>query len=224
MGWNIAYKRVSTVDQNTERQLEGAGIEFDKVYEDKAGGGDLKRPQFQKMMDNLRPGDTIHVHSMDRLARNLKDLLDCVDRITRAGAGIRFVKENLTFEPESVASPMSKLILGVMGSVAEFERAIIKERQAEGIKAAKKRGIYKGSDRKFTPEMLEEAKRRRDAGEAVAAVAKSMGFSRQTLYLRLAELDGAQAEGNGEAQTEVEPRTPARKPAKATKARRKTNA
>jgi DNA invertase Pin-like site-specific DNA recombinase len=137
----VGYIRVSTVDQNTERQLDGE--ELDKVFTDKASGKDTKRPQLQAALDYLRGGDILVVHSMDMLARNLDDLRRIVLGLTSKGVLVEFVKERLTFTGED--SAMSQLLLSVMGAFAEFERSLIRERQREGIALAKKAGVYKGA-------------------------------------------------------------------------------
>lgn len=143
---SFAYKRVSTVDQNTVRQLADVPVEFEKVFEDKASGKDTKRPEFERMMDHLREGDVLYVHSLDRLARNLIDLQKTVDTLNAKGVEIHFVKENLIFGRNNT-QPMQKLMFQLLGSFAEFERNLIKERQREGIAQAKKRGAYKGRKR-----------------------------------------------------------------------------
>ena len=130
-GQRIGYIRVSTLDQHIEHQLDG--IEVDKTFTDKASGKDTKRPQLELMMSFVRNGDTVIVHSMDRLARNLDDLRRIVQTLTGKGVRIEFVKEQLSFTGED--SPMANLMLSVMGAFAEFERALIKERQREGIMA-----------------------------------------------------------------------------------------
>lgn len=139
----LAYIRVSTVEQNTERQLSDCGITFDKVYEDKASGGSTKRPELAKMMDYAREGDTIHVHSIDRLARSLDDLRQLVTSWNREGITVRFHKEGLNFTTGD-NTPIAELMLNMLGAVAQFERAIIRERQAEGIAKAVIKGKYKG--------------------------------------------------------------------------------
>ena len=139
----VAYKRVSTVVQNTARQLQG--IEVDKVFEDKVSGKNIdQRIQLKELLEFVRAGDSVIVHSMDRLGRNLQDLLAIVNTLTVKGVEVVFVKENLTFKPASDNNPMNKLLLGIMGAISEFERELILERQKEGIEAAKLRGAYKG--------------------------------------------------------------------------------
>ena len=136
----VGYIRVSSVDQNTERQLEGVAV--DKTFTDKMSGGTTDRPELQAMLEYVREGDIIVVHSIDRLARSLADLLKLVEDLTDRGVHVRFHKEQLEFTGEN--SPMQKLMLSMMGSFAEFERSMIKERQREGIAKAKKKGVYKG--------------------------------------------------------------------------------
>jgi DNA invertase Pin-like site-specific DNA recombinase len=138
-GKRIGYIRVSTVDQNPDRQLEG--IKLNKRFIDQCSGKSTDRPQLQLMLDYVREGDTVIVHSMDRLSRNLDNLHQIVNTLTEQKIKIQFIKESLTFTGED--SPMSKLLLSVMGAVSEFERSLIKERQKEGIALAKKRGVYK---------------------------------------------------------------------------------
>ena len=140
LGQRIGYIRVSSLDQHEDRQLEG--IEVAKTFTDKASGKDTKRPQLEILMSFVRTGDTVVVHSMDRLARNLDDLRRIVQTLTGRGVRIEFVKEHLSFTGEDL--PMASLMLSVMGAFAEFERALIHERQREGIALAKQRGAYKG--------------------------------------------------------------------------------
>lgn len=177
-GQIIGYKRVSSILQNTERQLDG--IHCDEIFEDKLSGKDTERPQLQAMLKHARKGDTVIVHSMDRLARNLADLQDIVEQLTAKGVAITFVKNNLTFTGDD--DPMKKLMLQIMGAVAEFERSIIRERQREGVQIAKAKGAYKGRKQEMTEERIAELRSRVEAGEAKAVVAKSMGISRDTLY------------------------------------------
>jgi DNA invertase Pin-like site-specific DNA recombinase len=178
MGERIGYQRVSTVDQNTDRQLEG--VELDKVFTDKASGKDTNRPELARVIDYLRDGDTLVVHSMDRLARNLEDLRRIVRELTGKGIRVEFVKESLTFTGED--SPMNTLLLSMLGAVAEFERSMILERQREGIALAKAAGKYKGRKAALTDERADELRARLTAGESVTALAKEFGVSRQTVY------------------------------------------
>jgi DNA invertase Pin-like site-specific DNA recombinase len=174
----IGYIRVSSVLQNTDRQLDG--LDLDRVFEDKLSGKDTKRPKLQEALQYIRQGDTLVVHSMDRLARNLDDLRQIVKELTGRGVAVQFIKENLTFTGDD--SPMANLLLSVMGAFAEFERAIINERQREGVQIAKAKGLYKGRKQVMTSERIVEIKRRIGAGEAKAVIAKDMNISRDTLY------------------------------------------
>jgi DNA invertase Pin-like site-specific DNA recombinase len=117
-GQRVGYVRVSTVDQSTARQLEG--VQLDRVFEDKASGKDRNRPQLSALLQFVREGDTVVVHSMDRLSRNLDDLRSTVTGLTRRGVRVEFVKESLAFNGDD--SAMSHLLLSVMGAFAEFER------------------------------------------------------------------------------------------------------
>ena len=177
-GQRIGYIRVSSIEQQTGRQLDGEVL--DRTFEDKVSGKNTDRPQLQAMLNFVREGDTIVVHSMDRLARNLDDLRKMVKDLTRRGVKIQFIKENLTFTGED--SPMSNLLLSVMGAFAEFERSIIRERQLEGIAIAKKKGRYKGRKPKFSEDQVSEIKVRAKAGEKKALLAKEFGVSRETIY------------------------------------------
>jgi DNA invertase Pin-like site-specific DNA recombinase len=132
-GQRVGYIRVSPDEQNTDRQLDGVSV--DKTFIDKASGKGRDRPQLQALLDYVREGDTVVVHSMDRLARSLDDLRQLVRGLTDQGIRVEFVKESLTFTGED--TPMANLLLSMMGAVAEFERALILERQREGIVKAK---------------------------------------------------------------------------------------
>ncbi|MPQ65361.1 MULTISPECIES: recombinase family protein [unclassified Pseudomonas] len=137
---NVGYVRVSSVDQNTARQLDS--VTLDRVFEDKVSGATTDRPQLQEMLKFIREGDTVHIHSIDRLARSLEDLLKLVKDLNTRKISVHFHKEQLLFTGE--ANPMQELMLSLLGSVAQFERAMIKERQREGIAKAKEAGAYKG--------------------------------------------------------------------------------
>jgi DNA invertase Pin-like site-specific DNA recombinase len=132
------------------------------------------------MVAYVREGDTVVVHSMDRLARNLDDLRGLVRTLTGKGVRVQFVKESLTFTAE--ASPMSQLLLNVMGSFAEFERALIRERQREGIAIAKTKGVYKGRKRSLTSEQVGQLLDRVRAGAKKAALARELQVSRETVH------------------------------------------
>lgn len=180
-GQRIGYVRVSSELQNTQRQLDG--VVLDKVFEDRASGKDTQRPQLEACLSHVREGDALHVHSMDRLARNLDDLRKIVRDLTGRGVAVKFHKEGLTFTGED--SPMANLLLSMLGAVAEFERSLIRERQREGIALAKKAGVYKGRKPSITPEQIEQIRGRASAGESKAALAREFGISRETVYAHL---------------------------------------
>jgi DNA invertase Pin-like site-specific DNA recombinase len=177
-GQRVGYVRVSAFDQNVDRQLEGVAI--DKVFTDKASGKDVKRPQLEAMLSFIRDGDTVVVHSMDRLARNLDDLRKLVRSLTERGIRIEFLKESLAFTGED--SPMANLMLSVMGAFAEFERALIRERQREGIAIAKQRGAYRGRKKSLSADKVAELMQRIAGGEQKVSIARDLGISRETLY------------------------------------------
>jgi len=178
VGHRIGYVRVSTIEQNEVRQLEG--IPLDKIFTDKASGKDIERPQLEQLLSFVREGDTVVIHSMDRLARNLDDFRSIVNDLIERKVKVEFVKEGLTFTGED--SPMAILMLSVMGAFAEFERSLIKERQREGIEAAKKRGAYKGRKKSLSKDTINELIQRIDNGETKTDLAKEYGISRETLY------------------------------------------
>lgn len=177
-GQQVGYVRVSSAEQNSQRQLEG--IHLDKVFEDKVSGKDTSRPGLTACLGHLREGDTLNVHSMDRMARNLDDLRKMVKDLTAKGVAVRFVKEGLTFTGDD--GPMANLLLSMLGAVAEFERSLIRERQLEGIALAKAAGVYKGRKPTLTDTQVMELKARVSAGESKVAMAKVFGISRETVY------------------------------------------
>jgi DNA invertase Pin-like site-specific DNA recombinase len=178
-GERVAYRRVSSVDQNTERQLDG--MTFDNEFEDKCSGKDTARPALQAMLKHVRAGDVIYVHSMDRISRNLVDMLNLVKQLTVRGVHIRFETENLTFTGES--DKTDTLMLQIMGAVAQFERAMILERQREGIRIAQAKGKYRGRKSALSVARAGELRLRAGAaGANKAALAKEFGITRQTLY------------------------------------------
>lgn len=177
-GQRIGYVRVSSFDQHPERQLEH--VKTDRVFTDKASGKNTQRPELEALFAFARDGDTILVHSMDRLARNLDDLRRIVQKLTGRSIRIEFVQEKLTFTGED--SPMATLMLSVMGAFAEFERALLRERQREGILLAKQRGAYRGRKKSLSSDQIAEMKRRIAAGEQKAQIARDLGVSRETVY------------------------------------------
>lgn len=186
-GHRVGYIRVSSVDQNTTRQLDG--LVLHKVFTDHASGGTTNRPALAEALAHVRAGDCLVVHSMDRLARNLDDLHRIVRELTDRGVSVEFVKEGQTFTPEGV-NPMANLMLSMLGAFAEFERSLIRERQREGIAIARGQSDkYRGRAPALTAEQAADL-RQRDAaqgGKGRAALARDFGVSRQTLYQYLAK-------------------------------------
>ena len=180
-GQDVGYVRVSTIAQNTARQLDG--VKLDRTFEDRTSGKDIDRPKLAACIAHLRDGYTLHVHSMDRLARNLDALRKIVKELTHRGVIVRFHKEGLTFTGD--ASPMSNLLLSMLGAVAEFERSIILERQKEGIAVAQREGKYKGRKPALTTERIQELTARAIAGAKKTDLAREFGISRETVYAYL---------------------------------------
>lgn len=135
------YIRVSTTDQNTERQLRD--VVCDRVYEEKISGKDTNRPQLQAMLSNIRSGDIINIHEMSRLARNTRDLLNIVEEITTKGATIVFHKENLTFKGSEKQDPYQRMMMTMLGAVAELERSICWNASVKVLLLPKQRGNIK---------------------------------------------------------------------------------
>ena len=179
-GQNVGYIRVSSMDQNTDRQLQELGL--DTVFEDHCSGKDTdtNRPQLKACLRHLRKSDTLHVHSIDRLARSLKDLQTLVEELVDQDIAVHFHKENLIFSGDG--NPMHKLMFQMMGAFAEFERSMIRERQREGIEAARKKGKQIGAKKKLSPDQVEELNQRVANGEQKKTLAAEFGISRQTLY------------------------------------------
>ena len=185
IGQKIGYVRVSSVDQNDARQLDG--LVLDKIFTDKASGKDVHRPQLQAMLSHVREGDHVYVHSMDRLSRSLKDLQEVVESLTARGVTVEFCKENLKFERPGNNSgghtaAYSKLLLQMLGAVGEFERALIRERQREGIAIAKTKGVYKGRKSGLNAEMKLKLREMIASGISKTEIAKNLAISRASVY------------------------------------------
>ena len=175
----VGYRRVSSIDQSLDRQDLGA---VEKVFEEKLSGASASdRPALQDMIGWVREGDLVVVHSIDRLARNLADLLGIVTTLNNKGVSIKFLKDNLTFPPEG-SDGASKLYLSILGAVAEFERSIIKQRQREGIDKAKAKGVYKGRKPTIDKDRILAL---RDQGHSTYKIAEEMGISRMTVHRAL---------------------------------------
>ncbi|WP_083599439.1 recombinase family protein [Shimia gijangensis] len=176
----IGYRRVSTYDQKLDRQDLG---DIDQLFEEKESGSDRTRPALREMLTYVRAGDEVLVWSIDRLARDFRDLQDIVTQITDKGAGIKFLSEGLAFKSGG-DDPFAKLQLHMMGAFAEFELALIRKRQADGIAKAQKRGVYKGGKRRIDREKVVAL---RTEGLGPSAIAEQMGVSRMSIYRILSE-------------------------------------
>ena len=185
-GQKVGYLRVSSEDQNEARQLEG--LELARRFVDHASGGTVDRPELAAALAYVRAGDTLVVHSMDRLARNLDDLRKLVRDLTGRGVRVEFVKEGLIFTGED--SPMSKLLLSMMGAFAEFERSLIRERQREGVALAKAAGKYRGRACSLSPEKLAELREDAGRGLSKSLLSRKYGVSRASVYNYLEEAPG----------------------------------
>lgn len=184
-GKTIGYIRVSSIDQNIDRQKQDLIV--DKLFIDKCSGKTIDRPELKAMLDYIRDEDMITVHSLDRLARNLDDLKKIIKFVIDKKASITFLKENLSFSGDD--SPISQLLLSVMGAFAEFERSLIRERQLEGIAIAKAKGLYKGRSPILSKEQIQLIKNDISLKIPKTEIAKKMKISRATLYNALKPTD-----------------------------------
>lgn len=186
---NLAYVRVSTLEQNIDRQKIAINkiANIDKWFIEKVSGKNRDRPELNKLLDYVREGDTVYIHSLDRLGRNTKDLLNIVEDLSEQGVVLRSLKDNFVFDNSS----SGKLILTIFSAIAEFERNINKERQLEGIEIAKKKGKYKGRKKnKVNNKQLAELYSDWEKGYITKdEMARRLNISKSTLYRRLKELE-----------------------------------
>jgi len=187
MPHSIGYARVSTLDQNPDLQLDALNQSgCYRVYADKASGALDKRPELEKALDQLRPGDTLVVWKLDRLGRSLRNLIDVVKGLERKGVGFKSLRENL-----DTTTPGGRLVFHIFGALAEFEREIIRERTKAGLGAARARGRLGGRRSIMTPDKLKVAREMYDSRDhTVAAIAKTLGVSRASIYRHLARDTG----------------------------------
>lgn len=178
---DVAYIRVSSADQNTDRQLDG--LTFAKTFTDKVSGATTDRPQLQQMIEFVREGDVVHVHSIDRLARSLQDLLRLVEQINAKGVAVKFHKENLLFTGDK-HDATQHLMLSMIGAVAEFERSMIRERQREGIAKAKAKGVYKGRTKAVSNDDIRASIA---SGKSYRVAAESLGVSLSSVQRAMKE-------------------------------------
>lgn len=173
----LAYVRVSTVEQNEERQIEGLEkYNIEKWFTEKASAKDTNRPELQNLLEFAREGDTIYIHDFSRLARSTKDLLDLVDTFNRKKINLVSNKENL-----DTSTPTGKLMLTMIAAINEFERANLLERQKEGIAIAKRKGIYKGRKAVSIPDFETYYHRYLRREISKSELAKELQISRPTL-------------------------------------------
>jgi DNA invertase Pin-like site-specific DNA recombinase len=197
-GQRVAYVRVSTVDQNVGRQLEG--LIADKTFTDHASGKNTLRPALQDALTYVREGDTLVIFSMDRLARNVQDLLGIVSDLNKRGVFVEFTKEQLTFRGDD--TPLAQLMLTVMAAIAQFERQMLLERQKEGIAIAKREKRYRGrapAIRQGNGKLAELARLVAE-GCKVTDMARRLGVSRQTVYSELERMKRREGQGKTEEQ------------------------
>ena len=174
----VGYRRVSTVEQNFDRQELG---DVDRVFEEKVSGKDVDRAALIEMIEYVREGDEVVVYSIDRLARDLRDLQSIISDLNDKGVSVSFISEGLKFGADS-NDAFAKLQLQMMGAFAEFERNIIRKRQAEGIAKAKERGVYKGRAKKINDRKIVELKQK---GYGATEIASEMGITRTSVYRAL---------------------------------------
>ena len=171
----VGYRRVSTIDQNLDRQELG---NVEKLFEEKISGKNKDRAALQEMLSFVREGDEVVVFSIDRLARDLRDLQSIVSQLNDNGATVTFLSERLSFSADS-DDAFAKLQLQMMGAFAEFERNIIRKRQAEGIAKAKAKGVYLGRKKTIDSTRVYELTNK---GMGASQIARELGISRQSVY------------------------------------------
>ena len=186
----LAYIRVSTIEQNEGRQVEAMehfGIE--KWFVEKVSAKDTNRPKLQELIEFAREGDTIHIHDFSRLARSTKDLLDIVEMLNKKGVTLISNKENI-----DTSTPTGKLMLTMIGAINEFERTNLLERQREGIAIAKREGRYKGGKQKTVPDFAHHYERYRTRQTTKAALAAALHVSRPTLDRMIADYENREGQ------------------------------
>lgn len=182
---NIAYIRVSTIEQNEQRQIEAMQrYNIEKWFTEKVSAKDTNRPKLQELLEFAREGDTIHIHDFSRLARSTRDLLDIVEQLNAKGVHLISNKENI-----DTSTPTGKLMLTMIGAINEFERVNLLERQREGIAIAKRNGKYKGGKRKIVSNFTEYYTRYISREITKSALACELGISRPTLDKLIKEFE-----------------------------------
>lgn len=180
----LAYIRVSTIEQNAQRQVEAMQrYNIEKWFIEKVSAKDTNRPKLQELLDYAREGDVVHIHDFSRLARSTKDLLDIVELLNRKGVTLISNKENI-----DTSTPTGKLMLTMIGAINEFERTNLLERQREGIAIAKRNGVYKGRKAVVIPDFDVHYQRYMSREVSKAQLARELGISRPTVDRLIAEL------------------------------------
>lgn len=181
----LAYIRVSTIEQNEQRQIEAMNrYNIEKWFIEKVSAKDTNRPKLQELLEFARMGDTVHIHDFSRLARSTKDLLDIVEKLTQKGVHLVSNKENI-----DTSTPTGRLMLTMIGAINEFERVNLLERQKEGIAIAKRNGKYKGSKCKVIPNFETWYNRYKSREFTKSALAKELNISRPTLDKMILEFE-----------------------------------
>lgn len=179
-----AYIRVSTIDQNDARQIEAMkqyNIPKENYFREKISGKDTNRPELQKLLATVKPGDTIHIHDFSRLSRSTSDLLKIVEELTSRGVHLVSNKENM-----DTSTPTGKLMLTMIAAINEFERQNLLERQREGIQIAKQKGVFRKKE--IDREKLAEYKAKVcDGLMTVTKAAQDLGITRRTWYILVKE-------------------------------------
>lgn len=184
----VGYRRVSAVDQNLDRQLDGFDG-LDRVFEEKASGARGDRPALREMIEFVRDGDVVHVHSLDRLGRDIRDLLNIVEEINAKGVVVEFASERLRFSKEE-DDPLARLQLHMLAAFAQWERNISKRRQAEGIAKAKAKNPEKYRGRPAKIDAAQVLAMHKD-GIGATKISKTLGIGRASVYRVLGAMDGA---------------------------------
>lgn len=172
----VGYARVSTVGQSLDIQLTKLSS-CEKIFSDKASGIDSSRPQLNNCLEFVREGDTLVITKLDRLARSMLHLSKILDQLKSKGVELRVIDQSI-----DTSTPVGKLLFNVLGSIAEFEREIAKERQMEGIAKAKAKGVKCGRSKILNNDQVEEIRNKKNKGVTVKEIMKEYGLSKASVY------------------------------------------
>ena len=179
----FGYARVSSIEQNLDRQIEALKKEnCQEIFEEKISGATMERPELKKLLDQLKEGDEVLISEMTRISRSTKDLFDLIDIFKEKKANLRSLKES--WLDISGQNATSELMLTILAGIAQFERRLLKERQAEGIAIAKKKGVYKGRPKTFTENngRMQQALELKEQGMSYKEASRRTGISESTIY------------------------------------------